>query len=121
MATQNGIEPNLDRMEEVSDWLHSDNPCLRQIAEQTVDALLGPSLLAQMELLRQEFPHTAWFAKEMHDLMAMLVLTGDAYSPDAREWMASILQAKQKGQPSEQLSKAIWDRNISTAYSGEVQ
>ena len=112
---------NLDRMEEVADWLHSDNPCLCQIAEQTIDDLLGPSLLAQMELLREQVPHTIWFAKAMHDLMAMLVLTGDAYSPDVRAWMASVLRQKHKGRPSEQLSKAIWDRDISAAYSGEVQ
>ena len=102
----------LDRMEEVADWLHSDNPCLRQIAEQTVDQHLAPAILAQMELLREQCSGTVWFGKAMHDLMAMLVLTGDAYSPDVREWMASILQAKQKAHPSEQLSAAVWEHPI---------
>jgi len=54
MGDTEAMTTPLDRMEEVADWLHSDNPCLRQIAEQTVDQHLGPAILAQMELLREQ-------------------------------------------------------------------
>lgn len=102
-------EKAVSQMELVQDWLESDNPLLKQIAEQTFDDLFIPTVKAQLEWhLKRPGGDYFWLTQE---LLAMLVLSREHLAPSTREWMRQLLITSQIPAEETISSPSLLDRH----------
>lgn len=91
MNHQWDAEQRVIQMEAVADWFESDNPLLRQIANETLDAHYEPAIKSLLAHMKEQTGPAFKYEAITNELIALLVLSGRGrISPSAREWVAAL-------------------------------